>query len=88
MTAVRHVRAAVPAKERHNVSTCGAPAQGGAVTVAPGATVIEGTVTHDGAGLVGAYVRLHDSSGEFTAEVVSPLEIQIIGRCVKLQRTL
>lgn len=53
------------------MSSCGAPAQGGPVAVAPGATVIDGTVVHDGAPLAGAYVRLHDASGEFTAEVVA-----------------
>jgi hypothetical protein len=33
------------------------------------ATVIQGTVTHDDAPVSGAYVRLLDSGGEFTAEV-------------------
>lgn len=33
------------------------------------ATVIQGVVYRDGAPLVGAYVRLLDGSGEFTAEV-------------------
>ncbi len=32
-------------------------------------TVIQGTVTKDGQPVGGAYVRLLDSSGEFTAEV-------------------
>ncbi|MEO6715211.1 MAG: DUF1416 domain-containing protein, partial [Mycobacteriales bacterium] len=34
-------------------------------------TVIEGTVTRSEAPVPGAYVRLLDSSGEFTAEVQS-----------------
>ena len=34
-------------------------------------TVIQGTVTRDGQPEGGAYVRLLDSSGEFTAEVVT-----------------
>ncbi len=33
------------------------------------ATVIQGTVTRDGEPVGGAYVRLLDSAGEFTAEV-------------------
>lgn len=32
-------------------------------------SVIEGTVTREGASVGGAYVRLLDASGEFTAEV-------------------
>jgi Protein of unknown function (DUF1416) len=39
-------------------------------------TVIEGTVQRDGAPFAGAYVRLLDCSGEFTAEVVSGPEGQ------------
>jgi hypothetical protein len=35
------------------------------------ATVISGTVQRDGLPVSGAYVRLLDSSGEFTAEVIS-----------------
>ena len=53
------------------MTTCGAPAQGGDVVVSPGATVLDGTVTHEGSPLPGAYVRLHDAAGEFTAEVVT-----------------
>ncbi|PFG35531.1 uncharacterized protein DUF1416 [Flavimobilis soli] len=53
------------------MSTCGAPAQGGDVVVAPGATVVDGVVVHEGAPVPGAYVRLHDGDGEFTAEVVT-----------------
>ena len=34
-------------------------------------TVIEGQVVRDGAGVGGAYVRLLDGTGEFTAEVVT-----------------
>jgi hypothetical protein len=34
-------------------------------------TIIQGTVTRDGQPAGGAYVRLLDSSGEFTAEVVT-----------------
>jgi hypothetical protein len=33
--------------------------------------VIQGLVTRDGEGAAGAYVRLLDGSGEFTAEVVT-----------------
>lgn len=33
--------------------------------------VIQGTVSHDGQPLPGAFVRLLDSSGEFAAEVVT-----------------
>jgi len=53
------------------MSSCGAPAQTGQVALAPGATIIDGTVTADGAPVRGAYVRLHDAGGEFTAEVVT-----------------
>jgi uncharacterized protein DUF1416 len=34
-------------------------------------TVIQGQVTKDGEPVGGAYVRLHDGSNEFTAEVVT-----------------
>ncbi|QIK83645.1 DUF1416 domain-containing protein [Sanguibacter sp. HDW7] len=50
---------------------CGAPVQDGPVALAPGATVVDGTVTLTGEPVPGAYVRLHDASGEFTAEVVT-----------------
>lgn len=53
------------------MSSCGAPAQTGQVALAPGATIIDGTVTVDGTPVRGAYVRLHDGDGEFTAEVVT-----------------
>jgi hypothetical protein len=52
---------------------CGAPAQDlslEGIDVAT-ETVIQGTVTRAGQPEAGAYVRLLDSSGEFTAEVVT-----------------
>jgi hypothetical protein len=52
---------------------CGAPAQElslEGIDVAT-ETVIQGTVTRGGQPEGGAYVRLLDSSGEFTAEVVT-----------------
>src|SRR5256885_14272038 len=52
---------------------CGAPVQDlslEGIDVAT-ETVIQGTVTRDGEPEGGAYVRLLDSSGEFTAEVVT-----------------
>src|SRR5436309_15498128 len=52
---------------------CGAPAQElslAGIAVATEA-VIQGTVTRGGQPEGGAYVRLLDSSGEFTAEVVT-----------------
>lgn len=50
---------------------CGATAGGVSTQGADLSTesVIEGVVTRHGAPVVGAYVRLLDSSGEFTAEV-------------------
>lgn len=53
---------------------CGAPAQ--TPTLPPGIdlskeTVIYGVVTKDDAPVAAAYVRLLDSTGEFTAEVVT-----------------
>jgi hypothetical protein len=53
---------------------CGAPAQ--SPTLPPGVdltreTVIYGVVSRDDAPVPGAYVRLLDASGEFTAEVVT-----------------
>ncbi len=53
---------------------CGAPAQ--TPTLPPGIdltkeTVIYGVVSKDDAPVPGAYVRLLDSTGEFTAEVVT-----------------
>ncbi len=53
------------------MTSCGAPAQTGQVALAPGATIIDGTVTAGGVPVRGAYVRLHDADGEFTAEVVT-----------------
>ena len=55
------------------MSGCGAPIQGLALEGIDVAkeTIIQGTVTSDGTGLGGAYVRLLDGTGEFTAEVVS-----------------
>src|SRR5437763_9087141 len=52
---------------------CGAPAQElslEGIDVAT-ETVIQGTVTREGQPEGGAYVRLLDSTGEFTAEVVT-----------------
>lgn len=52
---------------------CGAPAQTldlEGIDVAK-ESVVQGTVSRSGAPLGGAYVRLLDSSGEFTAEVVT-----------------
>jgi hypothetical protein len=50
--------------------SCAAPVGGAPLTTPIGTqSVIEGTVSHDGAGVGGAYVRLLDASGEFTAEV-------------------
>jgi uncharacterized protein DUF1416 len=53
---------------------CGAPAQ--SPTLPPGVdltreTVIYGVVSRAGVPVPGAYVRLLDSTGEFTAEVVT-----------------
>jgi hypothetical protein len=57
---------------------CGAPAQDEQLdrtlpaTVDPAtATIIQGRVVRDGEPVAGAYVRLLDASGDFTAEVVS-----------------
>jgi uncharacterized GH25 family protein len=54
---------------------CGAPVQGGgrvpAGVDATKETVIQGQVVRDGAPVPSAYVRLLDSGGEFTAEVVA-----------------
>jgi Protein of unknown function (DUF1416) len=50
--------------------SCAAPVGGAPLTGAIGSqSLIEGTVSRDGAGVGGAYVRLLDASGEFTAEV-------------------
>ncbi len=55
---------------------CGAPKQGGALAGIDLSTqtVIQGSVWHDGAPVAGAYVRLLDATGEFTAEVVTSPE--------------
>ena len=52
---------------------CGAPDQGTlpALEVSAAEAVIHGFVTRDGSPFGGAYVRLLDSTGEFTAEVQS-----------------
>ena len=54
--------------------SCGAPVQGGSIDVSTSETVLQGKVVADGAPVGGAYVRLLDSTGEFTAEVVSSPE--------------
>ncbi|REF36131.1 DUF1416 domain-containing protein [Thermasporomyces composti] len=53
------------------MSGCGAPVGGAALTGVNLAkeAVIQGVVRRDSAPVAGAYVRLLDSSGEFTAEV-------------------
>jgi hypothetical protein len=55
---------------------CGAPQQGGALAGIDlnTQTVIQGQVWRDGAPVAGAYVRLLDSTDEFTAEVVTSPE--------------
>ena len=52
---------------------CGAPDQATIdnTGIPAGETVIQGLVYTDGSPLSGGYVRLLDSSGEFTAEVVT-----------------
>ncbi|WP_440899510.1 DUF1416 domain-containing protein [Actinosynnema sp.] len=50
---------------------CGAPQQGVELSVGANEVVLSGRVSAGGAPVGGAYVRLLDSSGEFTAEVVS-----------------
>ena len=54
--------------------SCGAPVQGGTIEATTTETVLQGKVVADGAPVGGAYVRLLDSTGEFTAEVVSSPE--------------
>ena len=53
--------------------SCGAPEQGGSLGPAAvaGQTVIEGRLLKAGAPVASGYVRLLDSGGEFTAEVVT-----------------
>ena len=55
---------------------CSAPKQGGGLAGVDltTQTVIQGSVWHDGAPVAGAYVRLLDATGEFTAEVVTSPE--------------
>ena len=53
---------------------CGAPKQGSILVDIGDQTVIQGQVWHDGAPVAGAYVRLLDSTDEFTAEVVTSPE--------------
>ncbi len=53
---------------------CGAPTQGAHDRVSTTETVLQGKVLAEGAPVGGAYVRLLDSTGEFTAEVVSSPE--------------
>ncbi|GGU28819.1 DUF1416 domain-containing protein [Lentzea flava] len=54
--------------------SCGAPVQGGTIDASTTETVLQGKVVADGTPVGGAYVRLLDSTGEFTAEVVSSPE--------------
>ncbi|GAB2825065.1 DUF1416 domain-containing protein [Lentzea nigeriaca] len=54
--------------------SCGAPVQGGTIEASTTETVLQGKVLADGTPVGGAYVRLLDSTGEFTAEVVSSPE--------------
>ena len=55
---------------------CGAPKQGGSLAGIDltTQTVIQGSVWHDGSPVAGAYVRLLDTTDEFTAEVVTSPE--------------
>ena len=48
------------------MSTCGAPAQGGDVVVAPGATVVDGVVVHGGAPVVPVAILGTRRTGEST----------------------
>ena len=52
-------------------SSCGAPEQGVEIQVGANEVVLTGKVSAEGAPVGGAFVRLLDASGEFTAEVVS-----------------
>ncbi|WP_156754508.1 DUF1416 domain-containing protein [Actinokineospora pegani] len=59
------------------MSSCGAPEQGNALPagIDPGKEVVlNGKVTNSGSPVAGAFVRLLDGTGEFTAEVVSSPE--------------
>ena len=55
---------------------CASPKQGGALSGVDLSTQtdIQGSVWHDGSPVAGAYVRLLDSTDEFTAEVVTSPE--------------
>ncbi len=53
---------------------CGAPVQGADIQVGANEVVLTGKVSAADGPVGGAYVRLLDSSGEFTAEVVSSPE--------------
>ncbi|WP_424183406.1 DUF1416 domain-containing protein [Actinokineospora sp. G85] len=56
------------------MSSCGAPEQGNTLPagIDPGKEVVlNGKVTNGGSPVAGAFVRLLDGTGEFTAEVVS-----------------
>ncbi|GAA5177756.1 DUF1416 domain-containing protein [Rugosimonospora acidiphila] len=57
-----------------DISGCGAPEQSAPLPASVNVekeTVISGVVSAEGQPVSGAYVRLLDSSGEFTAEVVT-----------------
>src|SRR5262249_7014541 len=70
---VDRVRLAGRRADREGRLMCGAPAQDTGLESVDMAreTVIQGKVRRDGAPVPAAYVRLLDSSGEFTAEVVT-----------------
>ncbi|MDU0291186.1 DUF1416 domain-containing protein [Saccharothrix longispora] len=53
---------------------CGAPRQGVDIAVGANEVVLSGKVKSAGEPVGGAFVRLLDSTGEFTAEVVSSPE--------------
>jgi uncharacterized GH25 family protein len=57
-----------------SIDGCGAPEQGTPLPASVDVekeTVISGVVSADGSPVAGAYVRLLDATGEFTAEVVT-----------------
>ncbi len=57
-----------------NISSCGCPDQGAPIPASVDTakeTVISGVVVAGGEPVAGAYVRLLDRQGEFTAEVVT-----------------
>jgi hypothetical protein len=56
------------------MSGCAAPQQGGTYEANGTEVVLTGKVSSGGAPVGGAFVRLLDSTGEFTAEVVSSPE--------------